>query len=222
MAVRQNSLPITEARSITARSSRASRSRRAASRAWIVGGIARSAEVVPFSVSMASICSTKSGFPSAARVIRESNSSPTSVSPRRCSRSSSACSSESGSSVIASPRAIQAGWRSSSSGRARQTMSIGASRDQPQRYSIRSTKVDSAHWRSSKLTIKGCSRARCSSRRRTAHIVSSGEADISRRPIAPAICAAIRSASGSPSISFSIASCESSRAASADEVLSGQ
>ena len=43
-----------------------------------------------------------------------------------------------------------AGWRSSRSGRARQRMRIGASRLQPTTYSISSTKVGSAHWRSSK------------------------------------------------------------------------
>ena len=49
----------------------------------------------------------------------------------------------------------QVGCLSSRSGRARQTTRIGASRLQPTRYSIRSRKVGSAHWRSSKPTTAG-------------------------------------------------------------------
>ena len=37
-------------------------------------------------------------------------------------------------------------------------MRIGASRIQPRRYSIRSRKVGSAHWRSSKAMTSGCLR----------------------------------------------------------------
>ena len=86
-AVRQNSLPITDARSITARSSGASRSSRAASSAWIVGGIARSAEACRSRCSMASISSTNSGLPSAGRGSARAPRRPSRLAAERCRRS---------------------------------------------------------------------------------------------------------------------------------------
>ncbi len=77
------SWPITDAGSITARSSSSRRSSRAARRAWIVGGTATSRDrprlarqrrprsgSAPSSMSMESSCSTKSGLPSAAATMR--------------------------------------------------------------------------------------------------------------------------------------------------------
>ena len=65
---RVNSFPTTAPRSSTARSPGPSRSRRAASSAWIVSGSARS--VSPPSSASARSCSRKSGLPSAASTTR--------------------------------------------------------------------------------------------------------------------------------------------------------
>ena len=131
-------------------------SRRAASSAWMVGGTTTS----PFgdSATIASICSTKSGLPSAASRIRARSGSASSTSPSSRSISSSVSSAVSGSSrtvVALSLPPAQVGRRSSSSGRAMQRSRIGASRLQSATCSTRSRNVGSAQWRSSKTQTTG-------------------------------------------------------------------
>ena len=114
------------------RSAGGSRSSRAASSAWMVGGIATCPSASGASFSRATICSTNSGFPAA-----RSTTWARSVFARRPRPSgSSSISAEtapagSGSSVSVSARGPddgQSGRRSSSSSRARQRISSGASR----------------------------------------------------------------------------------------------
>src|SRR5919106_936061 len=176
-APRWKSLPSIEARSRMLRSPGASRSRRAASSAWIVGGTTTSA--LRSSRTIASICSTKSGLPSAASAIRvrvsaERRSAATSSSTRRYDSSA-----ESGSSstvVAFSFPPPHAGRASSSSGRDRQRRRMGASRLQSVRWSRRSRNVGSAQFRSSTTTTSGRSRVSRSKSFRTAQAVSSGAA----------------------------------------------
>ena len=109
-------------------------------------------------MSIESISSTKSGLPSAASAIR---SRPRRRAPpdRRGSRSAGAhSSSERGSSstdVAFSLPPPQPGRTSSSSGRARQTRRIGASRVESAMCSTRSRKVASPQWMSSKTRTRG-------------------------------------------------------------------
>ena len=132
--------PTTDADSRTVSSSRGSMSRRPASRASIEAGtVTRSAKSVtathpspsrcraPSSTNIATSCSTKSGLPSAAEEIRASTSAG-SVPPSRFSTSRSTASPSRGSSrILCRVRAPgQSGWRSSSSGLAVPTTTIGA------------------------------------------------------------------------------------------------
>src|SRR6266511_1750417 len=96
-AVRQNSFPMTEARSAATRSSAGSCSSRVASSAWIVGGTATSPPRPSCAIS-ASICSTNNGLPSAVSEIRSRMESDRLAPPSRLSISTSDSSSESDSS----------------------------------------------------------------------------------------------------------------------------
>ncbi len=110
---------------------RGGRGARRAAREWTAASPPAGASSL---VIMASICSTKSGLPSAASVILARTSELSSAPPRRTSSSDSASCSESGSSVIDVAFGLtvnHVGCLSSSSGRARQTTRIGASRLQP-------------------------------------------------------------------------------------------
>ena len=142
----------------TRRSSGSRRSSRAASSAWIAGGTAISPASSSPSASMASICSRKSGFPSAASAMRRLACGESSVPAASAPMSTDDSSWESGSSrmeVAFSFPPAQPGRPSSSSGRARQRISTGALRTQSARCSIRSSSVGSAQWTSSKTSTSG-------------------------------------------------------------------
>ena len=171
------------------------RSSLAASRAWIVGGTPSSASP-PSSLSIASICSMKSGLPSAAPAIRSRMRSPSGACPSRLRISASHSESDRGSS---SSPADHSGRSSSSSGRASATSSSEVSRADSRVYSTRSRKVGSAQWQSSKTTTSGRSRPSVSNSRRTAQKVSSlPPARDSAAPTRPATRSATSSASSSP------------------------
>ena len=143
-------LPITAARSSTARSPGPSRSRRVASSACTVGGRARS--VRPPSSASATSCSRKNGFPSAASTMRL-RWSDSRISPPSPARSASVSSVERASSSMrsASSRPSRKAGRSSrSSSRARQTRRIGPF-PRPATCSIDVEEgLGSAQWMSSK------------------------------------------------------------------------
>ena len=168
--------PSTEPRSITARSSSPSRSRRACNSAWIVGGTVSAPP--PSSRTIATISSTNSGFPSADVRMRPRTSASRATPSSRLSRSSSTSPCGSGSSRIDVAFGLpppHIGRASSSSGRATQSRKIAPLRDQSATCSTTSRNVSSAHWRSSRTTTSGCSAAALSSRRRNASCVSGGD-----------------------------------------------
>ncbi len=155
----QKMRPITDARSITERSSSLSRSRRAVIRALMVGGIVsldRSSLAVhvpstamskPSSISIRSVSSTKRGFPSAASAIRARASSASSAPPSKLRIKPSVWTSLSERSVMRDAFAfdvIQPPRTSSSSGRARQRKNAGTPSSDSARYSRRSRNVGSA------------------------------------------------------------------------------
>ncbi len=152
-APRWNSRPSTEPASSTFRSCAPSWSSRAASRAWIVGGTMTSPS--RDSRTSATICSTKSGLPSAA-------------SRTRCAEGvvEVAEAGDEAIGVVGIERLEQHGRRvelapapgrprSSSSGRAMQTSRIGASRDRSATCSTRSRNVASPQCTSSKTHTRG-------------------------------------------------------------------
>ena len=191
-----NSLPTTDARSTVARSVRGRRSSRAASSAWIVGGTAGS-PFVPSSLAIATICSTKSGLPSAASTTRRLTAAVKWRRERSASISRSDSASERDSrriDVALSLPPAQVGRESSSSGRATVSSSIGASRVQSATCSTRSRNVGSAQCRSSSTTTSGRSRATRSRSVRVAQAISSAM---------PAPSRVIRSCSSSASVSSS-------------------
>ena len=114
------------------------------------------------SCTIASISSTNSGLPSAARADPLAQLGVELGRRRagaRSARPSRASSSGSSRTVVAfSLPPPQPGRSSSSSGRARHRSRIGASRDQSATCSTRSRNVGSAQWRSSKTTTSGRSR----------------------------------------------------------------
>ena len=175
---RWKTCPSTAPRPIMSRSPEPSRSSRDCRSAWIVGGTTISASP-PFSLTIASISSMKSGFPSAACRILSRTSSVICAPPASREINSSQSSTESASSRIVVALSLpppQPGRSSSSSGRATQSRKIGASRDQSETCSIRSRKTGSAHWMSSKTTICGRSAARASISLRKESCVSAGRA----------------------------------------------
>src|SRR5215203_636261 len=166
----------------------------------MVGGTATSS---PPSVSAtsASISSTKSGFPPAARRIRACRPAEIVDPSSRRPISSSVSVSDSGSSktlVAFSLPPPQVEWRSRSSGRAMQTRKIGASRERSATCSTSSRNVASPHCRSSTRQTTGCSAALASTSLRNAQ----------------AICAGVAATSASPRSSASVARTEPSSAAS--------
>ena len=216
-APRQNSFPTTAAASRICRSSPGRPSSRAASSARMVGGTAIPARSPsashapsarrsrPESTSIPTISSTNSGMPSAAAVIRSRTSTGSGVPPRRLPRSTSLACSESGSRwIVVALRfpPAQSGRRSSSSGRAMHSRSIGASRVHSTTWSRRSSSVGSAQWMSSTTTSSGRRRAVASNSLRTAQKISSDAATPGTAPVTRASRAAIRSASSSPSASL--------------------
>ena len=161
---------MTDARSITARSSPSSRSRRAVRSAWIVGGIRRLdrsplttqlpllRSSKPSSTSIRRVSPTNNGFPSAASAIRARASSASCPPPSRLLIRPSVSASVSGGSETSDWFALpvsQLPRASTSSGRARKSSMTGTPRIQSARYSSRSRNVGSAHWMSSKTTRSG-------------------------------------------------------------------
>ena len=220
-----NSLPMTDACSISARSSGSSRSSRAARSAWIVGGRTWSSSERSCSASIASICSRKSGFPSAASATRARVERASSRSPRTWEMSASESSSERPSRSMDTAFTLpppQAGRSSRSSGRARHSTMMGASFVRSTSESRRSRSVGSAHWRSSNTRRRGRSRASDSSSLRIAQNVSSLADSASGLPTAAATRRAMRAASGVPPRVAAIASVEVAPAAARTTSASGQ
>ena len=187
-ASRWKVVPATDTRASSARSSSGSRSRRAASSAWMVGGTGRppasplsaqpscSRRRRPSSISMVSSSSANSGFPSQASPRRAAVSGGTAARLRRFATSSSVSSGPSASSRIEAAFSLpppQPVRLSSSSGRAMHTSAMGASRARSATCSTRSRKVGSAHWRSSSTTTSGRRRATASNSLRTAQKIFS-------------------------------------------------
>ena len=183
---------MTAARSSTARSIASRRSSRAARSDWIVGG--SSVERLP-SASMATICSRKSGLPSAEAAMRSRASAVSGHSTASSSRSCCDSSSVSGSSVSDAP--AQCGRASTSSGRPRQSSKMGVALLEAATYSSRSRNVGSAQCRSSRQTTRGRSWASVSSRRRMAQNVSSAGEGSASVPVAPRMRSRISGPSGS-------------------------
>ena len=154
---------------------------RAASSACRVGGTSR---MSPSSACIATSCSTKSGFPSAAWMMRSrvssgrSRSNPTSA---PLSSSDRACSVTS---VAFGFGAVHVGRSSKRSGRAVQRTSKGTSWANEATYSMRSRNAGSAQWMSSKTAISGSELAIASSSRRTPQAISSGDTGVSVTPSA--------------------------------------
>jgi len=168
-AERWNVLPATEACSTSVRSPGGRRSIRAASTAWIVGGT--DTVPAPCSADIASICSRKSGFPSAASRMRACSSAEMGAVPGKLSTTARAAGSESGSRwtrSAAGARACHSDRTSRSSSRATQSRKTGALIGARPTDSTSSRNVGSAQWRSSKTTTRGRSRASASRNRRTA------------------------------------------------------
>ncbi len=138
-------------------------------------------------MSMPSISSTKSGFPSAAATMR-SVISPGRPPPSRFPINTSLSAAVSASSDVVVALGLpppQPGRTSSSSGRAAHSNTIGAPRDQSAMCSMRSSSAGSAHCTSSNTSTSGPLSAVCSKNRRTAQKPSSratGSAVASMRP----------------------------------------
>ena len=157
-------LPSTAPSWSSRRSEGASPSRRAAIRAWRVSGTSRSSMAPatrwrspwrssrPRSSSIRTVSTAYKGIPSArSRIWRRSPSGSPGTSP---ASSSSICGAGSGprGMEVARRRAAQPGWRSYSSGRARTSTYRGWALDQSSRWSMKSSRPASAHWRSSKTS----------------------------------------------------------------------
>ena len=205
----QNSPPTTEAHSSNVRSAgRAGRGEPRAAPGSSAGR--RTSPSVPSSLSIASICSTKSGLPSAAardalaHVRRRGRRRPSSSIDQL-----SASSSESGSSrqrrrvVLAAaparPCVEQVGPREAEE-------EDRASRLRSAMCSTRSRNVGSAQWMSSSTSDERPVAASASKSLRTARLVSSGRTVPSASPIPAKTSFTIRCASGSASTSRSTAS----------------
>src|SRR5262245_55995664 len=188
---RQKWRPATAAHSSTRRSSSASLSTRLAISASRVGG---SDPAVP-SAAKATSCSRKSGLPSAALTVAATACSSSPAEPGSAWIIAPASSAANCPSTIAPSR--QSGRASSSSGRATQRRSRGAS-VHPARYSTRSRNAGGARCTSSRSTTSGCSPALTSRSRRNAQAASL---------CAPIACwsssARMRSASGAAATSGS-------------------
>ena len=156
-----------------ARSSDVSPSRRAASSAPMVGGMsmfARSpvatqcpstARSTPCSVSIVTSCSTNSGFPSAASVTRAVTASATPASPSIASTIREVWSLVSGRRVTNLEPRSSPSEGCSTRGSSRDVHSSITGPPPPSaRNSIRSSKVDSAHWMSSMTSTDGRPRPR--------------------------------------------------------------
>ena len=140
----------------------------------------------PWSISIEIICSTNSGLPSDASEIRSRMLGATPASPRIETISRSACAEFSGSSSIsvrAPSLSLQPGRASVSSGRARQSSTIGTPDANFVRYSSSSSSVGSAQWTSSNTATSGRSVARLSKSIRTAQKASSEPDLASVRPM---------------------------------------
>ena len=174
---RSKTRPTTDARSATARTSGASRSRRDAISAWIVGGVpidsrsngatwsSESPTSAPRWINMSRNSSTNRGLPSAASAILARTPGCRAPAGTIESTSSSATSWESGSRtiVVALLAPLPSGGRSSQELRSgRQIKRIRASRARSATDSSRSMRVGSAQWMSSIRTTRGRSSARCS------------------------------------------------------------
>ena len=166
--------PITAARWSTDFARAGRRSIRAAISACSVSGI-RSTDSTPSSASIRIVSSTNSGLPSVLSSNSQRASSESCVPSSSASTSCSLSSRGSDSSSIAVARTRpppQPGRRSSSSGRARQISSSGASRTQVARCSISSSSGSSAQWMSSKTSTSGCSSASRCAHSRAAQAIS--------------------------------------------------
>jgi hypothetical protein len=193
-----NTWPMTAARSSRSRSSPSSRSRRAASSAWIVGGVPEAARSPvttqapsscrsrPSSSRAASSSSMNNGLPAAAPVMRSLAARGRLPSPVRPSSRAPASAWPRGSSstvtALARPPA-QAGRSSSSSERAMPTSRTGRPCGPSAIPSSRSRKVGSAQCRSSKTSSSGRSAASVSSSRLVAQAASSIGAGAASSPI---------------------------------------
>ena len=156
---------------------------RAARSAWIVGGVRTPGS----SARIATSCSRKSGFPSAAYITSSRLTFARRRVARRPSRRAESVS-ESGSSrtMLPFPPAVaHAGRRSSRSPRATQTISTGPVACAAT-CSMRSSMAGSAQWMSSKAATSGPRRASASKSRRTAHWTSTSVALAPARPAAAA------------------------------------
>ena len=167
---------------------------RAASSAWMVGGISSSASSTavvqrspsrrsaPSFTSMRTSSPRKSGLPSLVASTRPataagSASAPITLAASRvaapASRPPSVTTSETRPPDDASDERV-----SRSSGRAAASTSSGTPAPHCTRCSTRSSSSGSAHWRSSIASTSGCAVASAASRRRTTKKVSSGEAGV--------------------------------------------
>ena len=160
---RQNSLPMIDARSSTECCSGSSRSRRAASSAWIVGGIDG-----PAPARRPRRCTSRASARGRTGCRRppprfRARRAGVERGARRAGRRSAPRTRSSVSGLSSTDETFrfppaQAGRSSRSSGRARPSRRIGASNVQSTTYSTRSRNVGSAQWRSSKTRTSGRSR----------------------------------------------------------------
>ena len=210
-AARENCRPITAARSRIVRSSGRSRSMRAASSAWMVGGISMSASAMlvvqrspsrlsaPSCTSMRTSSPTNKGLPSLVARTRPamaagSSSAPSTFAARRVAAPASRPASVT-TSATSPPRAASDERVSRSSGRAATKTSSGTPLLHCTRCSVRSSRSGSAHCTSSSASTTGCACASAARRRRTTKKVSSGDAGAPAS--SPATPAAMRARSGS-------------------------
>ena len=185
-APRWNSRPSTEARSITERSSGSSRSMRAASSAWIVGGIVEPRRRRLRRASRAS-CSTKSGLPSAASTICAARRL---VAPlRRCVDEPLQSSSASGSSAtsVAFGRGVDPGRAVLEQVGTRECRGRAAARRARTSRRTRAGRAASARaqWMSSSTTISGRSARAPRTACATAQAISSRRSVLRRPPASP-------------------------------------
>ena len=155
----------------------------------------------PSSIIIETICSTKSGLPWAASMIRRRGPAASAISPSRPLTTSALSASLRGRSamVVARGRSSrQPGRSSSSSGREVQRTTSAASSPFSATWAIRSRKVGSAQWMSSITVTTGPPRATISSSRRAAQKVSWTGWVASESPITDASRSAT-SAASSPS-----------------------
>ena len=226
-ALREKCRPTTDARSSTVRSSNPRRSMRAASSAWMVGGISseaspaptiqRSPSLVsaPSCTSMRTSSPTKSGLPSLvastfAATAAGRSAAPITLAARRMAAPASRPPSVTTSATIALG-VTRDERRSRSSGRAPTSTKSGTPAPHCTRCSTRSRSNGSAQCRSSITSTIGRAAARPARKRRTTKNVSSG--DVTASPSTPAIPAATRVRS--PSSAAGRAAATAARTASA-------